>query len=136
MVACHPRSPSTSQSSITALPCLKACGAIILFLSPRDTSATLSFGNGDERTSLNPVNKQARYRLPDLQVLFKSSLRLSALEESAHQFTLAKGLGAGPLAKWLCWRTLLRRPRVSPVRILGVDMAHQAMLRWHLTCHN
>ena len=31
--------------------------------------------------------------------------------------------GASPVAKWLSSRTPLRRPRVSPVRILGTDMA-------------
>ena len=31
--------------------------------------------------------------------------------------------GAGPVAEWLSLHALLWRPRVSPVRILGVDMA-------------
>ena len=31
--------------------------------------------------------------------------------------------GAGPAAEWLSSRTLLQRPRVSLVQILGVDMA-------------
>ena len=31
--------------------------------------------------------------------------------------------GAGPMAEWLSSHGPLRRPRVSPVRILGVDMA-------------
>ena len=33
------------------------------------------------------------------------------------------GVGAGPLAEWLSSYTPLWWPRVSPVRILGVDMA-------------
>ena len=32
-------------------------------------------------------------------------------------------LGAGPVAEWLNSRALLPRPRVSPVRILGTEMA-------------
>ena len=32
-------------------------------------------------------------------------------------------VGAGPVAEWLSSRTPLRWPRVSPVRILGADMA-------------
>ena len=32
-------------------------------------------------------------------------------------------VGTGPVAEWLSLRSLLRRPRVSPVRILGADMA-------------
>ena len=31
--------------------------------------------------------------------------------------------GAGPRAKWLSLHALLQQPRVSPVRILGADMA-------------
>ena len=34
-----------------------------------------------------------------------------------------KDIGAGPMAKWLSSRTPLWQPRVSPVRILGMDMA-------------
>ena len=31
--------------------------------------------------------------------------------------------GAGPVAEWLSSRALLQRPRISPVRILGGDLA-------------
>ena len=35
-------------------------------------------------------------------------------------------IGASPVAEWLSLRTALRRPRVSPVRILGADMDHSS----------
>ena len=44
------------------------------------------------------------------QLLFCSELRKDAL-------------GAGPMAEWLSSHAWLRRPRVSPVRILGADVA-------------
>ena len=51
--------------------------------------------------------------------------RLCSVQYRRHQpqglFKLK--LGAGPVAKWLTSRAPLRRPRVSPVRILGMDMA-------------
>ena len=34
-----------------------------------------------------------------------------------------KGIGAGPMAEWLTLCAPCRRPRVSPVRILGMDAA-------------
>ena len=44
-----------------------------------------------------------------------------------------KILGVGPVAEWLSLPALLGRSRVSLVPILGMDMAHQAMLRQHPT---
>ena len=39
--------------------------------------------------------------------------------------------GAGPVAEWLSSCALLRQPRVSPVQILGADMAHCSVRpRW------
>ena len=46
-----------------------------------------------------------------------------------HKLKNKISLGAGPVAEWLSSRTPLRRPRVSPVRILGTDMALCVRLR-------
>ena len=40
-----------------------------------------------------------------------------------HTIGKIKNEGASPVAKWLSSRAPLRRPRVSPVWILGADMA-------------
>ena len=60
----------------------------------------------------------------------KSRLKISWCEHTArhnmdnsHTNFKRKKSGAGHVAEWLSSRTLLQRPRVSLVRILGADMA-------------
>ena len=44
-------------------------------------------------------------------------------ERDSHEDSLkTKQDGAGPMAKWLSSHTVLQRPGVSPVQILGVDL--------------
>ena len=48
-------------------------------------------------------------------------MRIDWLEYKA-EIKVKRG-GAGPAAEWLSLRTVLQRPRILPVRILGADMA-------------
>ena len=43
-------------------------------------------------------------------------------------------MGAGPVAEWLSSLTVQGFAGSDPGRRHGTT--HQAMLRWHLTCHN
>ena len=55
--------------------------------------------------------------------LYSSSLSPKFFFPSSVEPALKLQAGAGPVAKWLSLHAPLRQPRVSLVRILGVDMA-------------
>ena len=47
-----------------------------------------------------------------------------------------KNSGTGPVTEWLSLHALFQQSRVSPVQILGADMAPLIKLRRRPTCHN
>ena len=62
-------------------------------------------------------------KLPFISIVDKGLYRKRLKREPWRNVTKKLPTWAGPLAKWLSSCALLRRPRVLPVWILGVDMA-------------
>ena len=50
-----------------------------------------------------------------------NNLSMKYMRKSSNHLKMCGG--AGPVAKWLSSHSPLRRPRVSPLQVLGVDMA-------------
>ena len=80
---------------------------------------------------LSPRHKHPGERDQLSSLLFSCPTAPTRLLPNQWIFLCQKALsGAGPVAKWLSSRRPLQRPRVSLVRILGVDVAPLIMPRW------